>query len=68
MTTRLKWFTVILDRDIRDDDAQPIIEAISMIKGVISVENIEIDMMEDTFARRRVKSEILEEIVKLLNK
>lgn len=40
MTTRLKWFTVILDTDIREDDAKPIIEAISMIKGVLSVENI----------------------------
>jgi hypothetical protein len=39
MSDRTKCLTVVLDQDYRvDDDAQPIIEAIKMIKGVMSVE------------------------------
>ena len=34
MTDRLDALTIILDRPIRDDDAEPTIGAIKMIKGV----------------------------------
>lgn len=37
MTDRLYAVTVLFDRDIREDDAQQIIDAISMIKGVSKV-------------------------------
>lgn len=37
MTDRLNALTVILEDDVRDDDAQPLISAIYQLKGVISV-------------------------------
>lgn len=37
MSDRTKVLTVILDKDYRYEDAQSIITAVSMIKGVISV-------------------------------
>lgn len=37
MTERVRSFHVILDRPIREDDAQAIIAAISQFRGVISV-------------------------------
>lgn len=37
MTDRLKGLTVAFHKDIRDDDAQCIIDAILMIKGVADV-------------------------------
>jgi len=37
MTDRYFAITVLLEGDIREDDAQPIIDAIRMIKGVIKV-------------------------------
>lgn len=37
MTDRIHSFTVALDQNIRDDDVQPIIDAIQMIKHVLSV-------------------------------
>jgi hypothetical protein len=37
MTDRYYALTVILDRDIREDDAQTTIEAIKMIKNVLDV-------------------------------
>lgn len=37
MTERFDSLTVVLKRDIRDDDAEPILQAIRMIRGVLSV-------------------------------
>lgn len=37
MTDRTNYLTVVLDGTYRDDDAQCIIDAITMIKGVINV-------------------------------
>lgn len=37
MTDRFYALTVVLEKDIRDDDAEPILNAIRMIKGVRDV-------------------------------
>jgi hypothetical protein len=37
MTDRYNAIVVVLENDIRDDDAEPILDAIRMIKGVIRV-------------------------------
>ncbi len=37
MTDRVRHLTVILDRDIREDDVQPVMAAVSMIQGVANV-------------------------------
>ncbi len=37
MTDILKGCTVAFDRDIREDDAEAVLNAIRMIKGVLSV-------------------------------
>lgn len=37
MTDRFCALTVVLSKNIRDDDCQPLIDAISMIKGVQEV-------------------------------
>jgi hypothetical protein len=44
MTDRIKGLTVLLEPDKRDDDAQCIIDAIRMIKGVVSVKSHIADM------------------------
>lgn len=38
MTERHSGYVVALDHDIRDDDAEAVINAIRMIKGVLSIE------------------------------
>jgi hypothetical protein len=38
MTDRLKGVLVTFDREIRDDDAESILTALKMIKGVLSVD------------------------------
>lgn len=57
MTTRLKGFTITLEKDIREDDAEILIQVLKMIKGIVSVKPIESDP-SDAMARERVKSEI----------
>lgn len=44
MTDRIKGLTVLLEPDKRDDDAEYIINAIRMIKGVVSVKAHVADM------------------------
>lgn len=65
MTDRYYALTVTLDRDIRDDDALPIIEAIKMIKCVRDVKPL---ISEPTIyiAQERAKIEIKEKIWGLL--
>lgn len=38
MTDRIKGFTITLEKDVRVDDVQPLIQAISMLKGIAHVE------------------------------
>lgn len=38
MTDRHSGYIVTLDHDIREDDAEQIIQALSMVKGVLAVE------------------------------
>lgn len=57
MTDRYNYLTVVLDRDVRDDDAEPIVSAIGMIRGVVSVKGAVADP-SDYAARARVREEI----------
>lgn len=41
MTTRHAGYVITLEKDIREDDSQSIIEAIKMIRGIVRVEPIE---------------------------
>jgi hypothetical protein len=57
MTTRLKGLTITLDHNIREDDAQRIIDAISMVKGVMSIKAIESNA-DDYIIEQRIRNEI----------
>lgn len=57
MTTRLKGFTVVLEEDMREDDAEPLRLAIAQMRGVLSVAPVEKDI-DDYFAMERVRREL----------
>ena len=61
MTDRMNGVTVTFDRDIREDDAEILIQAISMIKGVIHVEP-NIVMPESYNAKMQMKIEIRDKL------
>ncbi len=67
MTDRIKGLTVVLEDNIREDDAQPIIDAILQIRGVISVSKHITDFDHHT-AKMQVRHEIREKIFGIWDK
>lgn len=65
MTDRFKGVTVAFDRDIREDDAQPIIEAIRQLRGVLSVKPI-VAGFEDSIAEERVRRELGQQLLDII--
>ena len=61
MTERYNALIVVLDRDIRTDDCQPIIDAIGMLKGVASVEGNVADH-DSYIAAVRARAELLDQV------
>jgi hypothetical protein len=62
MTNRVNTLTVVLERPIRTDDVQSIVDAIQHIRGVLSVANGEVDHAmfgARTQERIRLRREIL---------
>lgn len=66
MTDRYSTLTVILDEDIRDDDAEVIISAIKQIRHVAGVEGNISDSMDVAIAKHRLKSELFESMLDLM--
>lgn len=65
MTDRYNALTIILESDIRDDDAQPLIEAIKQLRGVLSVEPY-LATPEEAIAEARVRSELGKELLAVI--
>ena len=65
MTDRLKGCIVVFDADYRDDDAESILEAIGMVKGVQSV-TPEVSNSQDWMARERIKFELRDKLFEVL--
>ena len=58
MTDKINSLIVTLEKDMREDDAQEIISAVSMIKGVLSVKpNIALPIDEHV-AKERLKTDL----------
>jgi len=65
MTTRLKGVTVAFGHDIREDDAEWVINAIKMIKGVMDVKPIE-SQSQDWIIESRIRMDIRSKILDIL--
>lgn len=65
MTDRHNAFIVILEHDIRDDDAQPIINAIKQIKGVLDVQPTQADGIAVSVASVRIKARLWDKMCKV---
>lgn len=57
MTDHIKGLTVVFEEDLRKDDAQVIIDAIELIRGVVSVTGVKV-VPSDYFQRTRIKHEM----------
>lgn len=65
MTDRHSGYVVVLDREIREDDAERIVQAIQMVKGVLDVKPIVADH-NDLINRSRIRHELLMKLIGLL--
>jgi len=57
MTDRFNALTVILEKDVREDDAEPLILAIRLLKGVLAVEG-HVASLDEKIAESRVRREL----------
>jgi hypothetical protein len=57
VTDRYSGFIVVLDKDIREDDAENVVTALRMVKGVASVAPIPANP-QSYIAEQRVRQEI----------
>lgn len=65
MTDRLKGFIVTLDHDIRVDDAQVLVDAIKLLRGVLSVKPL-VSNIEDHIAHERAAHELGQKLWEVL--
>lgn len=65
MTARIKGFAVTLAEDLRADDAEEIRRALSLVRGVVSVEAVEADL-HDAINRERIRCELTTALYKAL--
>ena len=66
MTDRHSHFTVILGEDIRDDDLHKITDAVSLMKGVLTIELGEPVDMAEVVGRARAARRIGELVLKVM--
>lgn len=66
MTDRFHTLTVVLDRDIRQDDCEPLIEAIKCLRGVLSVTGVVSDSRAH-MAEERARRELGEKLWAVLH-
>lgn len=66
MTDSYAGFVVTLDKDLRSDEAQAVIGAIEMIKGVITVGPVAGHSLEGQLAEQRVRSLLTRQILDVL--
>jgi len=68
MTDRHVGYIVTLDKDIRGDDAEAIINALGMIRGVIAIEPIKLDVVGQASQRvviSRARSRLISHLMDL---
>jgi hypothetical protein len=65
MSDRYNFLTVILEKDIKDEDAEPLIQAIKCLRGVL---NVTPNVSDPTalLAEQRAKAELSAKLWKVL--
>lgn len=66
MSNRYNGFAVTLEESIKDEDAQKVIEAILMIKGVIVVEPV-VEDISSIFAKNQAQHELRLKLYEIFN-
>lgn len=67
MTDRYHTLTVVLEKDMREDDAQALIHAIQQMRNVLKVTGV-VSNFDTHMAEARAKSEIYKRLIDTLTK
>jgi hypothetical protein len=67
MTDRHSAYLVILEHDMREDDAQATVTALGQIKGVLSVGPYVAENMVNDIAEARVRNELTQKLIEVLH-
>ncbi len=62
MTDRHSGYVITLDHDIREDDAEQVIAALRLIRGVVDVRPVVSDGVEQQIVESRVRVKIAEQV------
>jgi hypothetical protein len=65
MTDRIHSLTVVLEQNIRDDDAKPLMDAIAQMRGVLSVTEHVADV-DTHMAEERARHELRRKLYEVL--
>lgn len=65
MSDRVSGFIIVLEEDLKDEDAKPVLDAIALIKGVLRVEPHVVDV-SGCIAATRAKMDALHAITHAL--
>ncbi len=65
MGERVQAFTIVLDKDMHEDDAAEMQKALYLMRGVISVEPVKATP-GDWMARERVRHDIIAKLLEVL--
>jgi len=66
LSDRINGFSVVLDKDYKDEDAACIADAIRMIKGISKVTS-NVVTTADHIAEQRIRDKFLEKILDVFN-
>lgn len=58
MTTRHSAYLIVLEEDIREDDAESLIQMLYWIKGIIDVKPVDTSPLDISIAKSRLKHEL----------
>ena len=64
MSDRIKGLWVAFDKEIKDEDVEPLVDAIKMLKHVENVTTRKVQA-DDWMIRNKIKAEIREKILEL---
>ena len=65
MTDRINSLTIVLEKDVRDDDVEALISAVMQLRNVLSVEK-NVTNVSDVVARQRARQELGKKLLDVL--
>lgn len=68
MSDRVKGFIVVIEEDIDQDYADGVANAIELIKGVLSVEDIPDQGINDHINRERIRREFIDKMWEVIKR